>query len=355
MDGCWLTVQDDPDPAYYQAEKTTQLAQQAMRAGHRWVIPVDTDEFWYPTDGRRLADFLAGLAPDVAYVNAPLYNHLPTSTDPPASCEMCHDGAHVFAWEAEPILDPPGEASVEAVSVPVPCPQCGSRVEPNPFKRIGWRQREHGALPKVAARLRPGLEIRQGNHSAWAPGHGLTSTGLVVRHYSWRAPQQYVKKLENGYRAYAATRLPDDVGAHWRMFGPPEEETFADRVTAHFYEWFHVNNPELHPELIYDPAPWPGVPSEQVGSRGRVGVGSPPTTEGDQMEEHDELVQEEGVPEPIEGQEELATDGEQTEDDPTGEAGGTSGNEDAPDGPVDSPAPVEDASDEHGEPEEPEE
>jgi hypothetical protein len=202
-----ITVLDDPEVGYYQDRKTTALARQAKAAGHDWVLPCDADEFWYATDGRTIGAFLAGLAPDVAFVDAPLYNHIPTA------------------------LDDDDEA--------------------NPFRRIGWRQREHGALGKVCARLRPGLEIRMGNHSAYAPGVGTTSGGLVVRHFSWRSPEQYLRKIRNGEAAYAATNMNPGIGAHWRMFEGVPDET----VLEHFRLWFWQEDPSLDETLIYDPAP----------------------------------------------------------------------------------------------------
>lgn len=224
-------LRGDDDLAYYQARKMTDLADYARHLGHNWFVPVDVDEFWYATDGRTIAQYLNGLAPNVAYVQADLYNHLPTSLDPPPTEK---------AW----------------LEIPVERRYDMQGVEPNPFLRIGWRQREHGALGKVAARLRPGLEIRQGNHSAWAPGGGLTVTSLVIRHFSWRTADQYVKKIANGWRAYDATDLPDDVGAHWRMFGSPDDATFEQRVREHFEQWFLIADPYADSSLIYDPAPY---------------------------------------------------------------------------------------------------
>lgn len=215
-----IRLEYDPDPGYWQAQKTTRLALEALDRGHQWVVPCDADEWWYATDGRPIRDYLAGLAPDVSLVEAPLYNHLPTALDPPTYL-------HGFTATSDP----------------------GT---PNPFQRIGWRQRECGALPKVAVRLRPQLEIRQGNHSAWAPGSGLAVRGgLVVRHFSWRSAEQYLRKIRNGERAYGATNLGADVGAHWRMFeGKPDEA-----VVEHFETWFWMSDPANRDDLIFDPAP----------------------------------------------------------------------------------------------------
>ena len=219
--GAPITLRTEREEGYFQSRFVTEMADQALGMGFSWVVPLDADELWYATDRRRLGDFLAGLAPDVAFVEAELYNHLPTGEDDPA--------------------------------------------EANPFRRLGWRQREHGALPKVACRLRPDLEIRAGNHSAWAPGSGVTVGGLCVRHFSWRTREQYVRKIANGARAYAETRFHESVGAHWRMFGDPDDPTFDERVGDHFDTWFFVEEPRGRDDLIFDPAPVAWPPSAEVG------------------------------------------------------------------------------------------
>jgi hypothetical protein len=247
-------IRADEEVAYYQARKTTELAAYALALGHQWVVPCDADELWYATDGRTIREFLGGLAPDVAYVSAELYNHLPTALDPLIGCSNC--GGTGWYLGHEDVGAGYGDVRIECEHGPI---------EPNPFLRIGWRQREHGALPKVAARLRPGLEIRQGNHSAYAPGSGMSVGGLCVRHFSWRSVEQYVRKIANGYVAYAATTLPEDMGGHWRMFGAPDDPTFEERVAEHFRQWFYVRDPGADSSLIYDPAPW-SDPSAGVGS-----------------------------------------------------------------------------------------
>lgn len=206
-----LELRGDGDPAYRQSAKTTALAMAALEQGYGWVVPCDADEVWHANDGRRLGDYLDGVAPDVQIVEAPLYNHLPTAIDP----------------------------DVE-----------------NPLRRIGFRQRQHGQLPKVACRLRPDLEIGMGNHSARTSGTALAAGGLSVRHFTWRTPEQYVRKIRNGYLAYAAAG-PElaGYGGHWKLHGDPADPTFDERVAAHFYEWFHSARPYADASLIWDPAP----------------------------------------------------------------------------------------------------
>lgn len=200
---------DDTEIGYYQSIKTSELAQKALLQGHSWVIPCDADEYWYVgADIRRaIRDYFAGLAPDVQMVRAELYNHIPAITDDVS--------------------------------------------EENPFKRIGWRKREPGALPKVACRLHHSLVIHAGNHSASYGGTGLAVGGLVVRHFSWRDREKYLLKIRNGQQAYAATNLPEGIGVHWRMFANASD----DAVMEHFDTWFFSKRPRRDDTLIYDPAP----------------------------------------------------------------------------------------------------
>lgn len=243
-----VTVIYDPTVGYWQSRKTTALAMRALKDGYDWVVPCDADEWWYSPDGRTIGQLLGGLAPDVQFVKADLYNHLPSATDKVAWCADCGtDGEIVLPSppNGKPILRVEGGMAVIA------CPRCGGDVEPNPFRRIGWRQREHGVLGKVACRLRPDLIIHAGNHGAETGGTGLTSSGLVVRHFSWRSPEQYVRKIRNGEAAYAQTTLPESTGAHWRMWDGKPDEALVD----HFRTWFWSPDPHKDATLIYDPAP----------------------------------------------------------------------------------------------------
>ena len=218
-----LLVLDDLEPAYYQSRKTTELAMRALDAGHSWVVPCDADEVWYvqADPERRIADYLAGTAPDVQIVKAELYNHIPTASDPPAEFNELNENGEKISGQRTMV------------------------------ERIGWRKREHGALPKVACRLHHELVIHAGNHSAYYPGVALAVDGLCIRHFSWRTAEQYLLKLRNGERAYAASDLPEGIGTHWRMFAEATDET----IREHFDRWFFSRDPELDDSLIYDPAP----------------------------------------------------------------------------------------------------
>lgn len=204
--GLPIQIRQDDEVGYYQDRKTTALALEAFERGHRWVVPCDADEWWHSNDLRRLGDFLAGLGPEVQVVKAEVFLHLPSM----------EDNAH----------------------------------ERNPAKRIGWRKRHHNML-KVACRARPDLQIHMGNHSCQMQGSMLTVGGLSVRHYPHRSEEQYVRKIRNGSKAYAATDLDKNFGVGWRMWDDVDDDT----LRAHFREWFFLSTPALDPDVILDPAP----------------------------------------------------------------------------------------------------
>lgn len=201
----------DPSVAYYQSEKMTNLAKTArLEYGADWVVPFDADEIWYSPFGK-ISDLLSELSPQWLAASAKMYNHYATAKDPEFS---------------------------------------------NPIKRLGWRHRESGALPKVACRWREDMIIHQGNHSAFYEG-GTTvfDNYLVIRHYPYRSPEQFLRKIENGSKAYRATTLEEDVGAHWRSYGQLLEKKGPDAVLDVYRTWFYSAEPEKDNQFIYDPAP----------------------------------------------------------------------------------------------------
>lgn len=208
-----LLVTRDEDPGYYQAAKTTRLARTAYDLGHEWVVPCDADEFWYSPHGR-IADVLSGLPRTALFARAVLFDHIGT------------------------ILDEPGP----------------------PVERLAWRFNAPGALPKVACRLTPDLEIGMGNHDAAGFGkvrsdspHALDGI-LVVRHYPWRSPEQFLRKITNGARAYAAAPdLSPAFGEHWRAFGLPDDPGFEEACLSWFWHWGFAGDPRARDDLVRDP------------------------------------------------------------------------------------------------------
>jgi len=206
-----LTVVEDTERGYYQAQKMTGLAQRAREMGAEWVIPFDADEVWVARRST-LADRLRSLPDDALVCEATLFDHVPTAKDP----------------------------------------------EGSPVERITWRRRAAAPLRKVAVRAREDMSIAQGNHSASFAGVEVplrVAELLEVRHFPYRSAEQMIRKARNGAQAYAATDLPEAVGAHWRQYGRTIEEEGEDALAAHFYRWFYSADPEADTDLIRDPCP----------------------------------------------------------------------------------------------------
>ena len=207
-----ITLIDDPDPAYYQSKKMTDLAKVARNHGADWVVPFDSDEIWYSPFGT-IKDILSDFGPQWLAATADLYDHVTSSEDD---------------------LD-----------------------DPNPVTRIGWRRRKPGVLPKVACQWREDLVIQQGNHSAEFKGGTTYQNGfLVIRHFPYRSPEQFANKSRNGLAAYEATNLDEAVGAHWRGYGRILRDSGIEVLTEEVYKkWFYLENPKTLSDVIYDPAP----------------------------------------------------------------------------------------------------
>jgi len=201
-----LTVSDDPEVGYYQSRKMTDLAGQAGRNGATWVVPFDADELW-TAPGRRVADELATVDGDV--VAAEVFNHYCTALD---------------------------------------------RQDTDPFEAMVWRSTTPLPLPKVAFRWRTGAVVEQGNHGVVLPGHAVRAgVRLQVRHFPYRSAGQFVSKARQGSAAYAATDLPDYMGAHWRMYGRALDEHGEQAMHDWFRQHFWHVAPRLS-GLVKDPA-----------------------------------------------------------------------------------------------------
>lgn len=205
LTGLDIELVDDPEPAYYQSQKMTALADHARRAGAEWIVPFDADEFWLTTDGRRIAEVLDELPSETMIAEAAVIDHIAVG-----------DGL-------------------------------------SPWRRVGVLE-----LPKVACRARRGLSIAQGNHDAGYESipRARRARGLLeVRHFPYRSPEQFIRKATNGAAAYAATDLPRSTGQHWREYGElialGGEQAGRDWFMRHFF----ADDPDNDPTLVFDPLP----------------------------------------------------------------------------------------------------
>ncbi len=207
---CEIIIVDDDEPGYFQSAKMTALAATAAKDhGAQWIVPFDADELWY-TRGDRLGIVLSKMPGYTHAIEAPLYNHFPSSIDPAGSI---------------------------------------------PFTTIGWRQREPGALPKVCFRWSPDITILQGNHAiSGGEGH-VTRGGVELRHFPYRTFEQFKHKAAMGAAAYAATDLPQTEGAHWRQYGAILDRHGEDALREVYERWFWFLAP-VEGGLVLDPAPF---------------------------------------------------------------------------------------------------
>lgn len=202
-----LVVLDDPDPAYHQSDKMTFLARQAVDRGATWIVPFDADEVWV-FEGDTIANELGATEADI--VTAELRNYFPSA------------------------IDPAGD---------------------DPFRTIQWRQRHPAPLPKVAFRWEADCVIHQGNHGVTRLSGGAVASGLRVCHFPYRTAEQFVRKARNGAAAYAATDLPEEVGAHWRGYGAILERHGVEALEAVFRQYFWNLSP-ADAGMVFDPAPY---------------------------------------------------------------------------------------------------
>lgn len=204
-----VDVIDDPEVGYYQSKKMTALAHKAREKGAEWVIPFDADEVWLGEGSLR--NILSGLPEHAQIAEATLLDHVPTPRDP--------DGT--------------------------------------PVASIQWRREEIVPLRKVAVRTHRRMQIHQGNHGAdfGSKRPPLTVTGeLEIRHFPYRSPEQFIRKVRNGAAAYAASDLPPTAGQHWRDYGRTLERGGEQALVDHFHKWFYSDDPEAD-GLIHDPCP----------------------------------------------------------------------------------------------------
>lgn len=209
-----LTVIDDYEVAYYQSRKMTDLARMAAQGGATFIVPFDADELWYSTSGRRIRDVFAVLDadhPGGMVVRVPLFNHFTTALD------------------AQAIDDP--------------------------FRRILWRQRNPGALPKVAFRWAPDAIIHQGNHGVSMNSWYDVAADIAIRHFPYRSEQHFVGKAITGSDAYAHTDLPLDQGAHWRSYRAIYDQRGYEGL-AEVYQLHYNPLSPIDVGMIYDPAPY---------------------------------------------------------------------------------------------------
>lgn len=195
-DGTWEYLQErsqqdsrlmlarDSNPVHQQSEKMTYLAHLAWRAGARWIIPFDADEFWY-AHSQSLKDYFSSTSQSVVYAG---FHHTVPTQDSPANLK-----------EAELVMD-------SADSFP----------------------------GKVAFRSHPLAVIIPGNHDVARLGG--RSRDLDIVHVQYRGVQQIIRKVQQGTKSSQLTG--EDLSwfaPHWEAgsrLSPQEIEEVWQNISS---------------------------------------------------------------------------------------------------------------------------
>ena len=168
----------DHEPGHFQKEKVSRLARAAWRAGARWVVPFDADEFWF-APGQPLARYL--LEREATVVSGRMVDLLPLSAPVARSTDFLVDRS--------------------------------------------------GAGPrKVAFRAHPLALVGPGNHGV--AREGADEPGLIVAHVPYRGPAQMRRKFALGASALRAAGASAAEGWHWVAGERYSEDQVAERWEA---------------------------------------------------------------------------------------------------------------------------
>jgi hypothetical protein len=208
-----ITLLDDGELSWKQNEVITGFAQMARDMSASWVVPFDIDEVWYSPRGR-IGDVLDGLPLGIALAPARLWTHSATAMDDQAN--------------------------------------------PDPISRMGWRGVDALVLPKMAARALPSLRIGHGSHGAEFTDirKPASITGvLYARHYPYRTPEQFIKRVRGAWPQLRDSGLPEWHGSHMWAYGRALDEGGPEALERWFADGMFCADPEINPELVFDPCP----------------------------------------------------------------------------------------------------
>lgn len=208
-----LTVLDDTARNFEQRDVMTRYAHLAREMGGTWGVFFDMDEAWYSTDGK-IHITLNNLPGHILIATARNLTHCATSDDDPD--------------------------------------------EPDPMTRMEWRSVEMLPLGKVACRLREDLQVGHGNHSAAYsndPYPAAVNGLLESRHFPYRSPEQFVKRVKVAWPMLRDSGLPETHGAHMWAYGRHLDEFGEEGLRQWFANGMHFTNPAANPELVHDPLP----------------------------------------------------------------------------------------------------
>lgn len=212
-EGLPLTLLRDDKPSYEQRDVMTAYAHHARQAGAEWGVFFDIDEAWTGLTGN-IAETLAALPEHILIAPARNLNHCATNRDDPT--------------------------------------------DPDPMHRMGWRSREMLPLMKVAARLREDLHIDHGNHAAHYYAEPLAAAvldQLESRHYPYRSPEQFIKRVKHSWPQLRDSGLSEGHGAHMWAYGRHYDEFGEAGLRRWFENGMLMKDPQANADLVFDPLP----------------------------------------------------------------------------------------------------
>jgi len=201
----------DHEPAFYQGDKTSWLAELARRAGADWVLPFDADELCF-AEGVSLGEFFRRT--DASVVWAGLHEVLPTVESPRI---LMGSGLRV---------------QIESQAT---------------------------ELPKVIFRSRGWVWVGEGNHTI--RGYkGERSPVLHTLHYQYRSREHLIEKARRGVAGLdAAIELSRGVGSHWRghaTLGEEEQDALWRALLAGTSEDHGGSRLRAPRVVVSDPTAW---------------------------------------------------------------------------------------------------
>jgi hypothetical protein len=144
-----IVVIKDNDDFHNQGRKNCEMTKIAMDHGADWILAIDADELWYPTNFTTIPEAIAALDMDVFRV--PGYDHVCT----------------VFDDESNP----------------------------DPVLRMRWRWQKPSPRPKVAFRCKPERFACHGNEQTNDVQLPPVQQELMLRHYPVRSLEQFTRKI----------------------------------------------------------------------------------------------------------------------------------------------------------------
>lgn len=249
------------DGPFMQAQRTTELAREAARAGADWVVPFDADEFWW-TRTKTLRSLLEETSAGVIQTRVVNFVQRRRQHRSSRSCVAR------MTWRAEPVISPVFERDL---------------VEDGEIAFV-----EGKYPPKHVARASAEIEIAKGNHEiTGVPGALELSDDLVCLHAPLRSRYELGKKAADVSRAWEESSDPGTSWQQKRWGRLATEGGLAAEWAANSQRRGNLDLMGTKRPLVFDPllcdlvAPWLPLPQRFFRQLARLRGQSSPIPEID--------------------------------------------------------------------------